>query len=216
MTPTAQEIQKLQGTRLQEQAPWESYASEMNVKMDPQMAAQVAEYAQRHYEETKPSSQTQEELCRLKEENSEIAEEYQWLSPEEYKDFGARIGRVMSHADFINLMRKAGVACWYTVHPHPDKVIFLYSKNGGPREVGCWVQYGQMSELSIMNFDDKGLPLAERRRGWRTCLLQLILKGVITEDKANKIFGKPRQDKAFDRYNSTLYAIRQADMGIVE
>jgi hypothetical protein len=216
MMPTPQEIQKTQGTRLQEKAPWESYASEMNVNMNPELAAQVAEYAKHRYEETKPSSQTQEELCRLKEENTELAEEYQWLKPEEYEDFGARIGRVMSHADFISLLRKSGVSCWYTPHPHPDKVILLYSKNGGPREVACWAQYGQMPELSIMNFDDKGVPLAERRRGWRTCLLQLILKGIITEVKANKFFGMPRQDKAFERYNSTLYYFRQASVGVIE
>jgi predicted molibdopterin-dependent oxidoreductase YjgC len=61
-----------------------------------------------------------------------------------------------------------------------------------------------------MNFDDHGVPLAERRRGWRTVLLQAILKGVITEEKANKEFGKPRQDAAFDRYNGLLKAFRDA------
>lgn len=209
--PTAQEIQQLQGTRLKETAPWESYASEMNgPAMNPELAAAVAEYSQKHYEETKVSSETQEELCRLHEENTALSREYQWLTPEEYADYEARIGRVMSHAEFITLLRKAKVNCFYRQHIHADKAVLWYSPNAlTAPEIGCWVQLGQMPELSIMNFDNKGVPLAERRRGWRTCLLQLILKGIITEATANATFGHPRQDQAFNRYNTTLYEWRK-------
>jgi hypothetical protein len=65
-----------------------------------------------------------------------------------------------------------------------------------------------MPELSIMNFDEHGVPLAERMRGWRTCLLQLILKSAITEEKADEIFGSPKTTAAFHRYNSTLQGFR--------
>lgn len=208
MNPTPQEIQRSQGTRLQEAAPWETYAAEMGQNLNPELAAEVEEYAQKHYVDTKPSSQTQEVLAEQQEINQEISSQYQWVTPDEYADFEARIGQVHDHSWLINGLRKAGVACWYTAHPHPDKLVLLWSNGGAPREVACWVQYGQMSELSIMNFDRYGAPLAERRRGWRTVLLQLILKGVITEEKANEIFGKPRHDAAFDRYNSTLFEWR--------
>jgi hypothetical protein len=72
------------------------------------------------------------------------------------------------------------------------------------------VQIGQMPELSIMNFDDHGVPTNERRRGWRTCLLQMILKGLISEEKANEVFGKPKTIQAFHRYNAMLLAFRNA------
>ena len=65
-----------------------------------------------------------------------------------------------------------------------------------------------MPELSIMNFDDHGVPLAEKNRGWRTCLLQLILHSHISQKKADEVFGKPKNTPAFHRYNSTLQSFR--------
>ena len=216
--PTMQEIQKSQGTRLSETSPWDSYENELTgQKMSPELAAQVADYAQKHYEDAPVSSQTQELLAENQEINEEIADQYQWLKPGDYADVEARIGRVMDHAEFITLLRKAGVSCHYVQHPHADKVTLLYQKEGLERaEVACWAQYGQMPELSIMNFDKYGAPLAERRRGWRTCLLQIILKGILKEDVAHKVFGRPRQDKAFDRYNSLLKAFRDAGNSLEE
>jgi hypothetical protein len=85
----------------------------------------------------------------------------------------------------------------------------IQRKNHEP-EVGCWVQLGFAPELSIMDFDEHGIPLAEKFRGWRTCLLQLILKSAITEAKADEVFGKPKTTEAFHRYNATLQSFRNA------
>jgi hypothetical protein len=210
--PSQAEIQKTQGTRLNtEKGPWETYDSEFEQEMSEELSAQVAEYASKRYADAPLSSESQEVLAEEKERNDEIASQYQWLKPEEYKDLEARIGKVMTHAEFITKLRKAGVTCHYTQHPHVDKAVLHYQKDAlSPSEIVGWAQKGQMPELSIMNFDDHGVPLAERRRGWRTVLLQAILKGVITEEKANKEFGKPRQDAAFDRYNGLLKAFRDA------
>lgn len=216
MQPTAQDIQKQQGTRLNEAAPWQTYAAEMGQNLSPELAAEVAQYAQSRYADTKPSSQSSEELARLREGNEEVAREYQWATPDEYQNVEERTGKVMRHDEFITLLRKAGVSCWYTTHVHADKLVLLTARDGGPREVAAWVAFGFMPELSILNFDDKGAPLAERRRGWRTVLLQLILKGVISEDKANKIFGKPKLTASFARYNSTLQAFRNAGSSLDE
>lgn len=183
----------------------------MDTKMSSQLAAAVAEYAERQYDDTMSSNQTKEELHRQREINDEIAKEYQWLQPEEYADLAPRIGTVITHAKFITSLRKAGIVCFYTQHPHADKAVLLVDRQGfyeGPLEVACWVQQGQMPELSIMNFDEHGAPLAERRRGWRTCLLQMILKGLISEEKANKVFGEPKTIRAFHRYNNTLQQFR--------
>jgi hypothetical protein len=57
--PTQQEIQKSQGTRLSETAPWESYDSELGVPMSPELAVEVAEYAQKRYQDAPISSETQ-------------------------------------------------------------------------------------------------------------------------------------------------------------
>ena len=48
MHPSMQEIQKAQGTRLSETSPWDSYENELTgQKMSPELAAQVADYAQK-------------------------------------------------------------------------------------------------------------------------------------------------------------------------
>lgn len=205
-----------QGTRLEAEAPWMSYAAEMEEKLDPRLAAEVAEYAKRRYDDDSSSNQNKETLAEERELSAETARQYQWLLPEEYADAEARFGRVMTHAEFITRLRKAGVQCWYTQHPQPQKAVLLVSQDGLPREVACWVQIGQMPELSIMRFDEHGVPLDERRRGWRTCLLQLILKGIICETDANQVFGVPRNDTAFHRYNSILQEFRNAGSSLGE
>ena len=61
-----------------------------------------------------------------------------------------------------------------------------------------------MPELSIMRFDEHGVPTTEKNRGWRTALLQLILKSFINQKVADEVFGAPKTTEAFHRYNSTL------------
>lgn len=205
-----------QGTRTSEKAPWETYASELDLKLSPEIAAAVAEYAERSYEADQTSNQNREELHRHREINDEIAKEYQWLREEEYEDIEQRIGQVMHAAVFLNRLKDAGLVCWYAEHPHPDKCKLVISKNRGigEPETACWVPIGYMPELSIMRFDDHGVPTNERRRGWRTCLLQMILKELITVEQADKLFGPPKQTEAFDRYNATLYEFRHNRLSV--
>lgn len=212
--PTAQEIQAQQGTRLSETNPWDSYAAEIGSSVSPDMAAAVAEYATKRYSDGPSSSQAQEELAMRKEFNNEVAREYQWATPDEYQNVEERIGKILHSSEFITLLRKAGLQCHYVQHFHVDKVILVVVKNGNLENV-CWVQKGFMPELSILNFDDHGVPLAERRRGWRTVILQMTLKGVITEDLANKTFGKPKLTAAFGRYSATLQGFRNRSVEVI-
>jgi hypothetical protein len=212
--PTAQEILKTQGTRLSDVSPWDSYDSELaGTPMTPELAAQVADYETKHHQDAKVSSQAQEVLAENREINSGIASQYAWVTPEEYANQEERVGRVMHSSELITLLRKAGVSCWYRQHPHPDKATLLVSINGSPLQVGAWVQLGNMPELSMFNFDNYGAPLAEKRRGWRTVTLQLILKGALTEEKADQFFGKPKINQAYARYNMILQGWRQRSKG---
>lgn len=212
--PTLQEIQAQQGTRLEKTNPWDSYASEIGSSVSPAMAAAVAEYANKRYVDGPSSSQAQEELAMRKEWNDETAREYQWATPDEYQNVEERTGKVLHSSEFITKLRKHGIKCHYVQHIHDDKAILVVIRNG-ERENACWVQKGYMPELSILNFDDHGVPLAERRRGWRTCLLQLILKNIITENDAHRVFGKPKLTAAYGRYNSTLQAFRSRTSEVV-
>jgi hypothetical protein len=185
--------------------PWNESLDE---NVTPELQAEIDEYAKNVHDST--SNQNKEELARWQEQNEGLAKEYQWVEPGEYADAGARIGKVMHSSEFITGLRKAGVKCWYKTHPMPGMVTLIIQRDNQPSEVGCWAQLGFMPELSIMNFDEHGVPLAEKYRGWRTCLLQLILKSAITETVADEIFGRPKQTPAFNRYNETLYQFRCA------
>ena len=175
---------------------------------DPVLSAAIEEYAKR-VSDAAPTAQTEDEFLRLHEANEKSAREYQWLTPEEYADAGDRIGKVKGVATFINQLQKAGLICWYRKHPHNDKLtLVVVNRATNEAEVGCWVQFGYMPELSVMRFDERGIPTTEKHRGWRTCLLQLILKGFISREKAEEVFGKPPTTPAFTRYNQTLQAFR--------
>lgn len=179
--------------------------------MDPKLAQEVADYEQRRHD-VKPSNQSVEEFHRQREINTELSEQYQFIKPAEYAHIAPRIGRVMHPHAFLNTLRRNGIQCWFKDHPHADKKILLIKVRPGvdELEVGCWVQYGLMPEYSILRFDDYGVPTNERRRGWRTCLLQLIIKGILTERQANEIFGEA-SGPASGRFLSTLYAYRNRD-----
>lgn len=205
-TLSPEEIAKHQGTRLKNDAPWETYGKELE-QDDPALLEAIAEYAGR-VSDAKPSSEALDALAERKELNDKTAQDYQFVTPEEYADEGARVGRVMHSSTFITYLRKAGVKCWYRQHPQAGKITLIVQRGDLPAEVGCWAQIGFMPELTIMRFDEHGVPTTEKYRGWRTCLLQLILKGVITEAKAEEVFGKPATTEAFHRYNATLQRFR--------
>jgi hypothetical protein len=209
-----QEVLKTQGTRLKDEAPWESYSAQFEEKLDPQLEEEINRYSENRH--TKTSSQNQEELCRQKELSDEVAKEYQFLHPDEYKDEGPRIGRIMHSSELINTLRdKCQIRCFYREHPQPRKVTLLVSKDGFTQpDIACWVMQGFMPEYSIVRFDEHGVPLDEKYRGWRTPLLQMILKGMITEEVVNKVFG-PATGPASKRYNSLLYQFRNRTVEII-
>jgi hypothetical protein len=197
-----------QGTRLSERAPWETWDEEWEESIPEDLADEIKAYSEHRYEEAQSSSESKEVLAQMREENNELSEQYQWLTKEEYDDEKAREGRVMAHSEFITILRKAGLQCFYRQHVHVDKAVLYFVDSQGVEQKGPWVQIGYCPELSIMNFDAHGVPLAERRRGWRTPLLQLILASAISEEKAEQFFGKPKLTAAYSRYNATLYAFR--------
>ena len=203
-----EQVQRMQGTRNSVVAPWLSYAAGMAEKLPETLEDEIKEYAEHQHSRT--DSQTEEELARLREENANIAQEYQWLSPDEYADEGARIGTIMHSSDLIKkLTEGCGLTCMYRSHPQPKRVTLLVDTTHGVKEpeVACWVQFGFMPEYSIMNFDEHGVPLQEAYRGWRTVLLQLLLKRMLTEEQATKVFGEA-YGPASERYLSILRSFR--------
>jgi hypothetical protein len=205
-TLTPEEIAKHQGTRLKTDAPWETYGEQLG-QDDPALLEAIAEYAGR-VSDAAPSNEALETLAERKEFNDKTAQEYQWLDKADYADEGARIGRVLHSSTVVRLLQKAGVNCWTRTHPQAGKVTLVVQRESLHPEVGAWMQIGFMPELTVFRFDEHNIPTTEKYRGWRTVTLQLILKGILTEKKANEVFGKPGTTPAFHRYNSLLQAFR--------
>ena len=209
---TPEQIQQVQGTRNSEAAPWETYGDDFDEKLSPELEEAIKEFS-----ETDPhqntGSEAQEELARLKEGNDAAAVEYQWLDPSEYAEEGARIGSILHSSQFIGLLiEDCGLTAIYRVHPQPKRLTLVVDTSHGQAlpEIACWVQAGFMPEFSICNFDDHGVVLQERLRGWRTCLMQMVLKRMLTQEQVEKVFGEAT-GPASERYNSFMYSLRRQD-----
>ena len=196
-----------------DKAPWETYAATFEEKLDPRLDEAVKRYAEHRH--AKSSNQNEEELCRQKEINAELVKQYQWVTPDEYADQGPRIGKILHSSELISLLRsKCNLRCWYRDHPQAGKVTLMVQRNHSTPEIGAWAQLGFMPEYTVMDFDDHGVPLAEKYRGWRTVILQLLLKGLINEDLANKVFGYAHGPVS-DRYLMTLYGFRNRRFEVI-
>lgn len=185
-------------------APWETYS--LDEKLDQRLEEEVNEYSKKRH--TKTSEQNAEELARWEEENQQLARQYQFLTPDEYRDEGARIGKIIHSSKFLNILRKEfKLNAWYRIHPHKDKLTLIVQRKNFEPEVACWAMKGFMPEYEIVRFDKYGVPLDSKYRGWRTCCLQMILKGILNEKDVDRVFGRA-QGPASERYCSTLFEIR--------
>jgi hypothetical protein len=186
---------------------WESYGDEIVGKDSPELAKAVEDYASRRHDGP-GTQQSQEELARWKEGNCQIAKEYQFVKPEDYEDEAARVGRVMDHEEFINILRnKLYLTCFYREMGHAQKIALWASKDGLPAESVGWVKRGLTTELSIMRFDEHGAPLDEKFRGWRSVLMNLVLKGFLKEHDVRRIFGRAN-GPASEKYNQFMQQFR--------
>jgi len=72
----------------------------------------------------------------------------------------------------------------------------------------AYLQIPCMYEWSILRLDKHGLPNGEDYRGWRTVIVQLIEKEVLTEQQAHRIFRPPTESIVSRRYRKSLYLFR--------
>jgi len=110
---TADEIAAVQGTRKQEAQPWETYDESFNERLGASLEAAIEEYSKVDRVESK-DSQTLETLAEQKELADAASREYQFVTPDEYEDRGARIGRIIHSSHFIEILQQnCGLTCWY-------------------------------------------------------------------------------------------------------
>ncbi len=189
---------------------WETYADEIVGKDNPALAKEVEEYSKRRHEG--PSSQqNEEELARWKEGNQRIAKEYQFINPADYAEFEPRKGRILSYEQFITTLRdKCKLKCFYREMGHDQKLALWAFRKGETEPVmACWTQRPYMIEFEIPNFDQYGVVLDTKYRGWRTCLMDLRRKELLTEETITRVFGRA-YGPASGRYNSFMQDMRHS------
>jgi hypothetical protein len=83
----------------------------------------------------------------------------------------------------------------------------------GPRNDYKYLFYlptGTLPEFSLMEFDDRAIPVREYKRGWRNILVRLIKAQLISEDDVNYVFGRPPENIASQPYRRELQNIRNS------
>jgi hypothetical protein len=122
----------------------------------------------------------------------------------------ARKVNAISTRDFIQKLRQNGVKCFTVDNGFPPQTIALWAilPNTHKLQYICYLQVPAMYEWSILKVDRHGLPAGEDFRGWRTVLIQMITKKVLTETKAHQIFGKPTDSEVSLLYRESLFYIR--------
>lgn len=200
------------GTELSDTNPWDSYDKEMDVSKSwsPAMRSAVEEYSKKRHEKT--HSAGLEEVVRQREMSTDYVKEYRFFRQFEdsLTDEKQRQGQLMFCLDFVDKLNTIlpaylsakiikGMSGLYVLTP---------DVKGGHWHYVCGVQASMMNEYSVIYVDSHGLPLNEKKRGWRTVLLRLIMGSFITEEDADRVFGEPTSGVISRRHREQLYWFR--------
>src|SRR5271170_3792475 len=200
------------GTEKSDVAPWESYDREMDPTRNwtPALKARVEEYSKHRHEKSHTAGL--EEIMRQREMSAESVKEYKFFRQLEdgLTDEKTRRGELMFCLDFVEKLNTIlpaylsgkvikGMAGLYVLTP---------DVKGGHWHYVCGVQASMMNEYSVIHVDSHGLPLNEKKRGWRTVLLRLIQGSFISEEDADRVFGEPTSGSISRRYREQIYWFR--------
>lgn len=143
-----------------------------------------------------------------KEQSDAMVAQYRMPDQEILADAEPRKINIINTREFIKRLRDNGVTCFTFYNGMPGTVgLWAAKPNREEVEYIAYCQVPCMYEWSVLRLDAHGLPNGEDFRGWRTVLSQLIIKGILTEEKAHKIFGEP-SGAAGVLYRRTLWNFR--------
>jgi hypothetical protein len=149
---------------------------------------------------TAPKMSYAEHTARLKEQNysSEAVKKQRFANQEDYENHLARQGKWMHSGEFVLRIKKL-VPCLFIRDGNFIGDLAVYRIYPGPQsdledrnfQYLFFIPTGWMPECSLIEFDDRDIPIREKKRGWRTPLLRLIKAGLLTEADCEEEFGKP-------------------------
>ena len=152
-----------------------------------------------------------ESFAAEREISEEMAEQYKIEDQTELANAEARMVNPMSTRDFIQKLRANGVKCFTVDNGFPPQTVALWCIPPGQHARAryiCYLQVPAQWEWSVLRVDAHGKPDGEDYRGWRTVLVQLIEKEILTEEQAHRIFGNASTNPIFSRYHRSLWEFR--------
>jgi hypothetical protein len=144
-----------------------------------------------------------------KEESDSQVASYKMAHQDILTNARARKVNAISTRDFIQKLRQNGVKC-FTIDNNWRQTVALWAvrPSTGQLQYICYCQIPAQYEWSVLKVDRHGLPAGEDFRGWRTVLVQLITKGILSETKAHQIFGRPTDSEVSLIYRESLFYVR--------
>lgn len=124
-----------------------------------------------------------------------------------------RIGRVMWANEFLDkLQRLIPGLRWIPGKIEGDISVYILDNHPEFQPLGYrylwYIESGVLPEFSLFEFDERDFPIKEKKRGWRTPLLRCILAGLVNEQQASEVFGRPPENLASEVWYRRLYALR--------
>jgi hypothetical protein len=152
-----------------------------------------------------------EEFQKHREVSETLALDYKLEDQDELVNKQARMVNPMSTTQFVQKLRAAGIKCFTVYNGFPPQTVALWclppKQNARARYI-CYMQIPAMYEWSVLRTDQYGKPDGERFRGWRTVIVQLVEKEILTEMQADKIFGEASHNHIYRRYHRSLFEAR--------
>jgi hypothetical protein len=129
-------------------------------------------------------------------------------------DVKARRGNPMRASMFMKKLRAAGIKCFSHMSELNDGTasLFCVTPDNVVAEPVCSIQVPVMWEWTTIRMDPRTqLASGYRDIGWRSAMLGLIKKRVLSEDEAYKIFGRPRVSRVSKVWRKQLHAWKNGE-----
>ena len=163
-------------------------------------AREAADYMAHHC-----PTEIDEATKQAREDNMNAVRKYRFTHQEDYVDWVP--GRILWLGDFLSMLQQIRPDAFYAEYAIQGRRGIGFIINGKPEYSGVSIGNGNCPEWSQLRVDARGLPLSEKYRGWRTVLLALIKRDIITVEQCDAVFGKPTGPRSRPWYR-TLFSIR--------
>lgn len=154
-----------------------------------------------------------EDFLRSKQNSAAQVREFKLPNQKIFTDEAARMINPLGCKELLNKLRENGLRCCIQANPNsPKNTAGLHAIQPGRDQLGLQlvttVQIPGMYEWSVLREDAHGLPAGEKYIGWRNVAAALVTKGFWSEEKVEKVFGRPPIKEHTGHYYKALWQAR--------